>query len=462
MGNYQGYQKYKDSGVVWLGDIPEHWRVKRIKFLVNKIGSGKTPKGGSEVYIDSGIMLIRSQNVYDDGFRLDDVVYIDDEIDNIQANSRVFANDILLNITGASIGRVCLVPTDFQKANVNQHVCIFRPKLKEIFPQYLHLLFCSTQGKEQIFSYENGTSREGLNFQEAGNLTFAIPPLNEQQKIAQFLDYKTKQIDELIKKKETLIEKLDEKRTSLISHAVTKGLDSSVPMKDSGVEWLGEIPEHWEKSQLGYLAKVKARLGWKGLTAQEYVNDGYIFLATPNIKNEDYIDFQNVNYITSERYFESPEIMLEKNDILLVKDGSTLGIVNIVRELPSPSTVNSSIAVVRITKKLYSEFLFRWLTGLYIQSLIQLMKGGQGVPHLFQADIKKFFIVIPPFSEQKQIAEYLDQKTTQIDQQKAKIQEAIELLKEYRTSLITNAVTGKIDVSQIAIPSPQKPQPQKG
>jgi type I restriction enzyme S subunit len=154
--------------------------------------------------------------------------------------------------------------------------------------------------------------------------------------------------------------------------------------------------------------------------------------------------------------------MLEKNDILLVKDGSTLGIVNIVRELPSPSTVNSSIAVVRITKKLYSEFLFRWLTGLYIQSLIQLMKGGQGVPHLFQADIKKFFIVIPPFSEQKQIAEYLDQKTTQIDQQKAKIQEAIELLKEYRTSLITNAVTGKIDVSQIAIPSPQKPQPQKG
>ncbi|MFM6001932.1 MAG: restriction endonuclease subunit S, partial [Sphaerospermopsis kisseleviana] len=152
----------KDSGIEWLGDIPKHWEVKRLKFLVTKIGSGKTPKGGSEVYINSGIMLIRSQNVYDDGLRLDDVVYIDDDIDNIQANSRVFPNDILLNITGASIGRTSLIPPNVGKANVNQHVCIFRPKLKEIFPQYLHLLFCSQQGKEQIFSCENGISREGL------------------------------------------------------------------------------------------------------------------------------------------------------------------------------------------------------------------------------------------------------------------------------------------------------------
>ncbi|MFM6151649.1 MAG: restriction endonuclease subunit S, partial [Sphaerospermopsis kisseleviana] len=226
----------------------------------------------------------------------------------------------------------------------------------------------------------------------------------------------------------------------------------NVPMKDSGIEWLGDIPKHWEKSQLGYLATVKARLGWKGLTAQEYVDEGYIFLATPNIKQEGDIDFQNVNYITAERYFESPEIMLEENDVLLVKDGSTLGIVNIVRKLPSPSTVNSSIAVIRITKKLYSKFLFRWLTGSYIQSLIQLMKGGQGVPHLFQADIKKFFVVVPPLHEQQKIAEYLDKKTAQIDEQKTKIQQAIDLLKEYRTALITNAVTGKIDVRKITIP----------
>ncbi|MFM6158761.1 MAG: restriction endonuclease subunit S, partial [Sphaerospermopsis kisseleviana] len=192
---------------------------------VTKIGSGKTPKGGSEVYINSGIMLIRSQNVYDDGLRLDDVVYIDDDIDNIQANSRVFPNDILLNITGASIGRTSLIPPNFGKANVNQHVCIFRPKLKEIFPQYLHLLFCSQQGKEQIFSCENGISREGLNFQEAGNLTFAIPTLEEQQKIADYLDYKTKQIEEQKTKIKQAIDLLKEYRTALITNAVTGKID---------------------------------------------------------------------------------------------------------------------------------------------------------------------------------------------------------------------------------------------
>ena len=215
----------KDSGIEWLGEIPKHWEVKRLKFLVTKIGSGKTPKGGSEVYIDSGIMLIRSQNVYDDGLRLDDVVYIDDDIDNIQANSRVFPNDILLNITGASIGRTSLIPPNFGKANVNQHVCIFRPKLKEIFPQYLHLLFCSQQGKEQIFSCENGISREGLNFQEAGNLTFGIPPLQEQQKIAEYLDQKTAQIEEQKTKIQQAIELLKEYRTALITNAVTGKID---------------------------------------------------------------------------------------------------------------------------------------------------------------------------------------------------------------------------------------------
>ncbi|QSV66414.1 MAG: restriction endonuclease subunit S [Aphanizomenon flos-aquae DEX188] len=461
MGNYQGYQKYKDSGVEWLGDIPEHWITQKfIRVAFFQEGPGLR----NWQFADNGIRVICVTNITDKGIDFSSYQkFIEQE--DYEKNYKHFTvkkKDLLLSSSGNSWGKVAeydsdeivILNTSTIRINEHENLCVDRVFLKWILQS-----FCL---REQLGLLMTGACQPNFGPSHLAKTIISIPPLNEQEKIAQFLDYKTKQIDELIKKKETLIEKLDEKRTAIISHAVTKGLDSSVPMKDSGVEWLGEIPEHWEKSQLGYLAKVKARLGWKGLTAQEYVNDGYIFLATPNIKNEDYIDFQNVNYITSERYFESPEIMLEKNDILLVKDGSTLGIVNIVRELPSPSTVNSSIAVVRITKKLYSEFLFRWLTGLYIQSLIQLMKGGQGVPHLFQADIKKFFIVIPPFSEQKQIAEYLDQKTTQIDQQKAKIQEAIELLKEYRTSLITNAVTGKIDVSQIAIPSPQKPQPQKG
>jgi type I restriction enzyme S subunit len=451
MGNYQGYQKYKDSGVEWLGDIPEHWRVKRIKFLVNKIGSGKTPKGGSEVYIDSGIMLIRSQNVYDDGFRLDDVVYIDDEIDNIQANSRVFANDILLNITGASIGRVCLVPTDFQKANVNQHVCIFRPKLKEIFPQYLHLLFCSTQGKEQIFSYENGTSREGLNFQEAGNLTFAIPPLNEQQKIAQFLDYKTKQIDELIKKKETLIEKLDEKRTSLISHAVTKGLDSSVPMKDSGVEWLGDIPKHWEVKRLRYIGSCQNGIS-KGA---DYFGFGYPFVNYTDV----YANIElpkTVSGLANSTDMDRINYSVQKGDIFFTRTSETIeeiGITSTCFNSINNATFSGFLIRVRPFPNLlftgFSKYYFRCqLHRLFFVKEMNLVTRAS----LSQELLKRLPVLLPTIEEQKQISKHLDQKTAQIDQQKAKIKQAIELLKEYRTSLITNAVTGKIDVSQIAVP----------
>jgi type I restriction enzyme S subunit len=394
--------------------------------------------------------------VYDDGFRLDDVVYIDDEIDNIQANSRVFANDILLNITGASIGRVCLVPTDFQKANVNQHVCIFRPKLKEIFPQYLHLLFCSTQGKEQIFSYENGTSREGLNFQEAGNLTFAIPPLNEQQKIAQFLDYKTKQIDELIKKKETLIEKLDEKRTSLISHAVTKGLDSSVPMKDSGIEWLGNIPEHWKSIRIKFIGDIKYGLG----EPPEQLDDGLPIIRATDIYRG-IIDGSKVQRVNPDKVPWSRNPELKVGDILVVRSGAYTGDSAIV-----PDEWAGAIAgydMVLTPTKAYSKYIALNLLSKHIlEGQIYLAKSRAAQPHLNAEELGNTIICLPPIKEQKLISQYLDQKTTQIDQQKAKIKQAIELLKEYRTSLITNAVTGKIDVSQIAIPSPQKPQPQKG
>ena len=250
---YPVYERYKDSGVEWLGEVPEKWYVYRSKFFLEYIGSGKTPKGGSNVYVNEGIMLIRSQNVYDSGLKLDDVVFMTEEADELQANSRVKSNDVLLNITGASIGRTSLMPIGMPKSNVNQHVCILRPNNSMVLPKFLHQLLCSKIAKDQILSFENGTSREGLNFQQVANLRFPLPPLNDQKCIIKFIDYKTAQIDRLIEKKQALIEKLNEKRTALISRAVTKGLDESVPMKDSGVEWLGEVPVHWEAVALRFL-----------------------------------------------------------------------------------------------------------------------------------------------------------------------------------------------------------------
>jgi type I restriction enzyme S subunit len=210
--------------------------------------------------------------------------------------------------------------------------------------------------------------------------------------------------------------------------------------KDSGVEWLGKVPEHWPISRLGFESWVRARLGWKGLKADEYADDGFIFLSTPNIK-ETGIDFENVNYITEDRYEESPEIRLRVGDVVLAKDGSTLGTVNVVRFLPRPATVNSSIAVITPQSSLDGVFLYYLFQSSFMKATIQRIKGGMGVPHLFQADLTKFYMPAPPVYEQMQIATFLDQETVKIDALVEEQRRLIELLKEKRQAVISHAVT---------------------
>lgn len=220
------YAKKKNSGVEWIGEIPKGWFLSKLKYLTSKIGSGKTPRGGSEIYCDSGILFLRSQNVHFDGLRLDDVVYIDESIDSEMSSTRVLPDDVLLNITGASIGRSSIVPKDFPQANVNQHVCINRPLKKKIDSRLLHYELSSNRVQALIFSNENGTSREGLTFSQISNFVIAIPNnLDEQRHIVNFLDRETEKIDTFINKISAQIEKLKEYRTALISAAVTGKID---------------------------------------------------------------------------------------------------------------------------------------------------------------------------------------------------------------------------------------------
>jgi len=216
----------KDSGIEWLGQIPAHWNVRKVKHLTTKIGSGKTPRGGAEIYVDSGVMLFRSQNVHFDGLRLDDVVFIDDEVDAEMASTRVRPGDVLLNITGASLGRCCLVGEDIGPANVNQHVCIIRAQRSTVVPDYLSAAMSSFVAQSQIFASENGTSREGLNFQQVGNLLILVPPsLEEQDQISRDIRSQTRQIDAIISKVLWSIGQLHELRTAMISAAVTGKID---------------------------------------------------------------------------------------------------------------------------------------------------------------------------------------------------------------------------------------------
>ena len=281
------------------------------------------------------------------------------------------------------------------------------------------------------------------------SLNSQFPLLSEQIAIANFLNKKTAQIDQAIAQKEKLIELLKERRQILIHKAVTRGLNPDVKMKDSGVEGLVKCLPLGGVIKFKYIIRTKARLGWKGLKASEYVDTSdYGFLSTPNIKG-DRIDFAGAYFISERRYNESPEIMLQVDDVLLVKDGSTLGIVNIIRSLPFSCTVNSSIAVLRVidSDKLFPSYLYYFLKSEYSQKVIELKKDGMGVPHLFQSDINNFIALLPPLDEQKSIAAYISGEMLRFLDAIRLNEKEIEKLKEYKATLINAAVTGKIKVN---------------
>ncbi|MGM0755825.1 restriction endonuclease subunit S [Bacillus zhangzhouensis] len=218
--------KMKHSGVEWIGEIPEHWKVKKIKHFATHVGSGKTPSGGSEVYLDEGVPFLRSLNVHFDGIRLKDLAFISEDTNAEMKSSQVQPLDILLNITGASIGRTAIVPKDFGRANVNQHVCIIRLNKKKMYPYYFNMLMASDVINQQIWFAQNGSSREGLNFVQVKELKFAMPPtIEEQREINDWVFNKQKTIYDVMSKIKEQIEKLKEYRQSLIYEAVTGKID---------------------------------------------------------------------------------------------------------------------------------------------------------------------------------------------------------------------------------------------
>lgn len=226
----------KDSGVEWLGQVPEHWIVTKVGLNTVKIGSGKTPKGGADVYQESGVIFIRSQNVYDDGLRISETecCYITEETHNDMISTLVRPKDVLLNITGGSIGRSCLVPDGIGKANVNQHVCILRFKVG--LPRYMAFFMTSDCIQEQISVLQVGGNREGLNFEQISNMKICIPPADEVSEICNYLESYRFKNECLMLKASSLIELLKERRNSVISAAVTGKIDLRgwrPPVKDA-------------------------------------------------------------------------------------------------------------------------------------------------------------------------------------------------------------------------------------
>lgn len=210
-----------DSRIPWIGHIPESWSVCAIKHCTSKIGSGKTPSGGAEVYTDEGVMFLRSQNIYNSGLMLEDVSYISEKIDSEMQNTRVRYRDVLLNITGGSIGRCCIFDLDNTPANVNQHVCILRTIPQKMLPEYLRYFWNSACGSMVVAQFQTGGNRAGLNFEQIGNIKIPLCSIDEQRRIVDYLDVRCSTVDETIEAKNALISEFESYKRSLIYELVT-------------------------------------------------------------------------------------------------------------------------------------------------------------------------------------------------------------------------------------------------
>lgn len=401
----------------------------RIKDYTTKVGSGVTPRGGAETYLDKGIPLFRSQNITNDGFLMNDIAYISEEVDQMMNGTRVKPGDVLLNITGASIGRCFFTSNDFDRGNVNQHVCIIRPKKNITLPSYLHYCLVSDKGQEQINLTQTGSNREGLSIEDIKSFSFDIPPLSAQERIVDYLDEKVGIINARIAILEKQKDAYVRLKKSIIHHAVTRGLNPNVSLKDSGVDWIGMIPEHWEMKRFKNFARTV-----KGRQCEYYdkKDDNMTIVLTIETLRQDETSFYNYGIITDKKQ------ICKENDIVVIWDGAGVG------EFLKAKNGLLSSTIARIdtdNKEFLKEFLWQWRYS--IEYRLKSVPTGMGIPHLNPYMLNNFLIPTPPLSEQKIIANFLNEKCSKIDAIIENISKQINALKRLKRALINEVVTGQ-------------------
>ena len=438
------YSDVKPSAPIWLGAVPAKWAVRRLKFQVNKVGSGVTPSGGAESYELEGIPLLRSQNVHFDGLRLDDVVFISPETHASMANSKVQPNDVLLNITGASIGRCCLVPPAIGEANVNQHVAIVRSD-SSLDPKFLSYLLRADLGQKQIELSQTGSGREGLTFEAIRNFVVPLPEIAEQQKIAAFLNWKTGQIAALIARKQELLEKLQAKRLAETTQAVTRGLNPAAPLRDSGIPWLGQVPQHWQVMKFGYRTNIQ-----EGQVDPEEEPYSDLPLIAPNHIES---NTGRVFDLTSARDQAaiSGKYLVRKGDVVYSKIRPHL---NKCALADFDGLCSADMYPIRTEQELTPDFLLHWMLAQPFLDYATESSMRVAMPKLNRDTLSAAPLVVPPEPEQNAIVAHIRKVTHRIDSMATKVEAAIDRLTEYRNALITAATTGKIDVRNVRISGP--------
>lgn len=431
------YSKYKDSGIEWIGEIPEDWEIHKLKNIA-EIETGQTPpKDNAKYYVNGFFPWVKPDEL--NGFN--PIMTSKTKLSNEgKLISRIIPKNSILVCCIGSLGKIGIAGVELA---TNQQINSVIPS-KDIL-DYNFAKFLIYASKEEYEKIGNANVVAIVNKNQQGNILYPIPKINQQTKINNFLDKKIEDIDSLIAKNKKLIQLLEEKRTSLINHVVTKGLDPNVKMKYSGIEWIGEIPEDWSVNKIKNTSYVKGRIGWHGLSSDEYSDEGpYLVTGTNFEKGE--INWESCHHISLERYKQDPYIHLQNNDLLITKDG-TIGKVALVRNLPDNSTLNSGIFLIRPLDGLYlSEYLYYILKSDIFKIFFDFTKTGATIVHLYQETFERFFFPIPSFDVQKKIVSYLNEKINKLNTITDKCYKNLDLLNESKKSLIYHVVTGKLSV----------------
>ena len=441
------YEKYKDSGIAWIGEVPEHWGVRRIKsFCIVKRGASPRPIDDEKYFDDNGeFACVR---IADASASERYLLSTTQQLSTLGASLSIkrFPDDIFLSIAG-TVGKAIITKI---KCCIHDGFVWF--KNLNYNSELLYYIFES--GQPYLGLGKMGTQLN-LNTDTVGCIF--VPYMNraEQEQIVKYLDWKCGEVDRIVEVRERQIKLLGELRTSVISRAVTRGLNPNAPLKDSGIDWIGQIPEHWEICRLKNACSLKGRIGWKGLRSEEFEQISYAYLVTGQDFHSAIIDWTKCYQISKERYDEDPYIQLSNGDLLITKDG-TIGKIAKVSNMDKPSCLNSGIFVMKQTKALFEQSYLYWLLeSSLLKEFNNYTSTGTTILHLYQNVFENMPFIIPSLSEQQQIAEYLDKKTEEIDSTIDKFKVQIDKLKEYRQALIAEVVTGKIDIRSIEIPIPK-------
>ena len=427
---YKPYPAYKNSGVEWLGEVPKHWEVKRLRYLIKYL-KGKIPEKFSDTKENDAYLPYLSMEYLRNSNKSE--LYSEHNCNTILVND----GDLLLLWDGSNAGEFIL-----GKKGILSSTMAKLTKVNGGNKQYLYyvLKYIEIVLKELTI----GMGIPHVNSNILNNFFCPVPTLEEQNIIGAYLDRETGRIDTLIEKKERQIELLQEKRAALISHAVTKGLDPDVPMKDSGVEWLDEVPENWEIKRLKHVC-----LLIKDGTHQppSRTSNGIPLLSVRNIVNGKFVNLPDDSLISEEDFNElQRSVEVKKNDVLLAIVGATIGKVAIVDEM-LPFAIQRSLAVLRPNINIaYYKYFSYFMRSSSFQQLLWKNVGYSAQPGIYLGSLANFNITVPDTNEQRAIASFIERETGRIDTLTTKVRESVSKLREYRTALISAAVTGKIDV----------------